>query len=372
MSVIRYIFLSLLFIPCGLAASAVSLLTASPGTEIYELEGHTGIRLDMRAEGGPDVVVHWGLYDFSAPNFVYRFVKGETDYMVGVTPTDRFIDSYTRTGRSVTEQVIALDSAQTATLVALIEENLKPGNQVYRYNYVKDNCATRPLAMLEGAVGHEFPMPELTAPTTFRHEMQHYHSSYPWYQFGIDLALGPGLDYPLTMRETAFAPMRLQELMAGQPEVTDTHVYGAATAQFVPTPWWRAPHFVCWMLFGLGTLLSVYDLLRRRVSRWFDAVWFTVCGLAGCLVAFLVFVSVHEASSPNWLLVWLNPLCFLAVVLPWFRSCRKALRVYHAANFTAVGLLMLLSPLTGQEFNAAFIPLMFLTMERSVLNAARP
>lgn len=50
-----------------------SLLTVAPGNEVYELDGHTGLR--YRGTDGTDFVVNWGVFDFNSPNFLYRFVK---------------------------------------------------------------------------------------------------------------------------------------------------------------------------------------------------------------------------------------------------------------------------------------------------------
>ena len=52
----------------------VSLLTCAPGTEIYELFGHTAIRYENPAEG-KDLVFNYGIFSFNTPNFVLRFVK---------------------------------------------------------------------------------------------------------------------------------------------------------------------------------------------------------------------------------------------------------------------------------------------------------
>ena len=74
-----------------IAPAKVSLVTCAPGRQIYELEGHTGLRLQWE---GNDMVANWGLFDFNSPNFVYRFVKGETDYCAGICPTPYFIHQY--------------------------------------------------------------------------------------------------------------------------------------------------------------------------------------------------------------------------------------------------------------------------------------
>ena len=66
---------------------AVSLLTCSPGSEVYEIYGHTAIRVvDAR---GIDVVYNFGMFSFDEPGFVYRFVKGETDHFVACYQTDK-------------------------------------------------------------------------------------------------------------------------------------------------------------------------------------------------------------------------------------------------------------------------------------------
>ena len=100
-------------------------------------------------------------------------------------------------------------------------------------------------------------------------------------------------------------------------------------------------------------------------NRVLDTILYSAFGLIGCLVAFLIFVSEHEATSPNWLLAWVNPLCFLGAVLPWIKSAKKTLICYHFANFAVLILLLLCREYTGQVFNQAFIPLILTDLTRS-------
>ena len=236
---------------------------------------------------------------------------------------------------------------------------------MYRYNYVKDNCATRPLDMIEAATGRRFDFGDTLSGITYRDEMRFNHRYYPWYQFGIDLALGSGLDYELTPRETAFSPLRLQKLMSSQLIVSETHVHGTESLHPSPTPWWLSPDTVCWIIFTVVLALTMADLRRKKVNRVLDTILYSAFGLIGCLVAFLIFVSEHEATSPNWLLAWVNPLCFLGAVLPWIKSAKKTLICYHFANFAVLILLLLCREYTGQVFNQAFIPLILTDLTRS-------
>lgn len=194
---------------------SVSLLTAAPGSEIYQLEGHSGLRIRTTRV---DYVANWGIFDFNQPNFIYRFVKGETDYCVGLIPFSYFMSEYAYEHRRVLEQTLNLTPGQTQRLVTLVNEAVRPESRTYRYNYVLDNCATRCIGIVEEATGDSlhFPvaMAELGDEVTFRSVMRRYHRNYPWYQFGIDMALGSGIDYPLSVRQTAFAPVVLSEIAA--------------------------------------------------------------------------------------------------------------------------------------------------------------
>lgn len=356
------------------AEPQISLLTCSPGTDIYELEGHTALRVN---DGINDFCVNWGVFDFDAPNFVYRFVKGETDYMCALSSTQAFLRPYMIHGRTVTEQVLDLDSAQTAAVMDLIAVSLRPENRVYRYNYVLDNCATRPLALLDSAASGEI---RLAAPDkawtgdepTFRGVMRYHHSRYPWYQFGIDLALGPGIDSVIAPRALSFAPTLLRQMVAGatigaRPLVRETDLLVAGHAAPLPqTPWWCTPLSVFSILFVITLLVCVRDFRRQRVTGWYQALIFTLFGLAGSLIAFLVFVSSHEATSPNWLLLWLNPFCLIVPACIWFRRCRSFLICYQIVNFAAVIAVIPVMLAMNQNVNLAFLPLVTTDLALSI------
>lgn len=339
----------------------VSLLTAMPGGEVYELEGHTGLRV-CSSEG--DYVVNWGIFDFNSPNFVYRFVKGETDYLCAAYPTEHFLADYRSQGRAVVEQPLLLDSVQTMRLLGLLEENLRPENRVYRYNYVKDNCATRPMLLIERASGRELIASDEPR-TSFRNEMRRYHRDYPWYQFGIDLALGRGIDGPIGSREAAFAPVSLMNDIRQSPLVGPAQTIGEQTLEHHRTPFILSP-------MAVGILLLILSLtLRGRAGKVFDSVLFTLFGLTGCIIFFLVFFSTHEATSPNLLLLWLNPLCLLGAIFPWIKSAKRLQVCYFFINFALIILLAILASLLGRQMNPAFWLLMAADAVRSIANLKR-
>lgn len=342
-------------------SAQVSLLTAYPGAEIFQLEGHTALRIID--DFGRDYVVNWGVFDFNSPNFVGRFVAGQTDYLCWPFPTRYFMNDYKREGRMVIEQILDLDSLQTCRLIEAVQENLRPENREYRYNYVLDNCATRPLEMIEAATGRQLLSGSLTD-KTFRSEMQRYHKDFPWYQFGIDLALGRNLDRPIRERQAAFAPVTLMSQLGETDIVKETITHGKQTLRNEPTPWYLTPMAAAVLVF----ILAIAACYMPRFARWFDTVLFTVQFICGCLIAFLIFVSTHEATSPNLLLLWLNPFCLLGAILPWRKRPCKWGRIYYAANLACLIIMTALCLLLGRAMNPSFWPLIAASALRSLQN----
>jgi hypothetical protein len=379
MNILKRILLLIALTVSGVAASAfapgdtvISFVNVYPGGIIYELEGHAALRVRTSKF---DVAVNFGLFDFETPNFVYRFVKGETDYCVGIQPWQWFEQSYRQQGRRMVAHELNMTGEQKRRLMALLDRQLLPENRTYRYNYVKDNCATRPLRLVELAMGDSILLgkSQLSNGCSFRDVMRHYHANYPWYQFGIDLALGSGIDYTLNNRETAFAPAALdkqlpQATVGGKPLVSRTTALVDTAEDNVvesPTPVLLTPMAVFTLLFIVMALLTVRDIKRLRTCRTADALLYGAFGLVGLLLAFLIFISSHEATSPNYLFAWLNPLCLIPTIFIWLKNGKKIVYCYQIANFALLIMLAIAWPMLPQSANAAFLPLFATDLMRS-------
>ena len=139
----------------------VSLITCWPGSEVYELCGHEALRVRGWQNGVPvDTVWNYGVFDFNEPNFVYRFVKGETDYMLAGYPFAWFLPEYEATHRRVVEQDLNLTGEEAERLVAMLQKEGRPENRTYRYNYVRDNCSTRILDRIDSVAGKPVIYPD--------------------------------------------------------------------------------------------------------------------------------------------------------------------------------------------------------------------
>lgn len=351
----------------------VSLITYYPGSMEYELYGHAGIKVSFA--DGTGIFYNYGIFDFNAPNFIYRFIKGETDYMVRGYSTEYMLRGYER--RKVVEQVLNLSQEQAQRAYRYLVNNALPWNATYRYNYVLDNCSTRPRDIIEMATEGTLKYPEMQDTTTFREMMHKYNANYSWSQFGIDIALGTGLDRPITYREQMFVPMVLMNACAGAtfvragnrvPLVKETIILndGEEQGDILPlTSWWATPMFVFCMLLCVVLLMTYRDQKRGKVTRWFDSVLYGAMTLYGLLLFFLIFISTHEATSPNWNGVWINPFYLIPTVLIWIKSAKKLLYYYHFANFAVLIALLIAWHWVPQVANVASIPFMLCPIVRS-------
>ena len=68
----------------------ISLLTCSPGKEIWAQYGHTALRIRNLANG-QDLTVNYGIFSSSQPYFALRFLVGLTESQVGVSYPGLFV-----------------------------------------------------------------------------------------------------------------------------------------------------------------------------------------------------------------------------------------------------------------------------------------
>ena len=354
----------------------VSLVTFYPGSEPHNIWGHSEIRVQ---QGPVDLYFNYGVFDFQAPAFMWRFMMGETDYMC--QPVPRFYATVGMEERRMVEQELNLTQDRAIAVRNFLWNNAQPENCTYRYKFLSDNCSTRPRDIIEMAAGEGLQYPAMgDTAVTYRDILAHYCRNYAWEKFGIDLVLGWDVDTVLDQRATMFIPMLLMDAVADATITTDSVTMPFVKATTVPidkstegnvrppTPWYASPMAFALLVVALTLLVTYRDVRRRDISRWFDTLLFTTGGLAGCILFFLIFFSTHEATSPNINIAWLHPLLLLLAVLPWFKKTRTAARWLHALNAAIVALLMLAWPWQPQVGNIAFFPLMAALVMRSITN----
>lgn len=306
-----------------------SLLSCSPGDEAYSLFGHTALRYCDEARQ-VDVVYNYGYFSFDAPNFAWRFILGQTDYLVASVPYRIFIQEYVERGSSVVEQVLGLNPLQVERLRRALEVNCLPANRVYRYNYFYKNCTTMARDMFVNALGDGYSLVYGNEPRqmTLRQALASYTHTHPWYSFGIDLLMGSNVDKATTREELQFAPLNLMDDLATA-DIVDTggNVIPAVNATAVlvhenkPVPARNnlTPFNVALLLLLL-TFVAMLCELRSKRSFWgLDVMLMLLQGLSGALLLFMGLCSEHPAVDANYTILILNPLALLLLPFMLYR-----------------------------------------------------
>lgn len=342
----------------------LSLLTCEPGSEIYALFGHSAIRYENPAQK-QDWVFNYGMFSFKDPNFVMRFVKGETDYQLGVIPFQYFEAEYAMRGSSVYQQELNLTDAEKRKLIQLLEDNYRPANRVYRYNYFYDNCTTRARDKIEESIQGTVVYPKSGDIKSYRDIVHEFTAGSEWSEFGIDLCLGSEADRPIDERKQMFAPFYMLEAARGAmihrvdtvvPLVREeTRIVDAELEDEAAFP--LSPMTCAVFLLLVTGCITLWGIRRGRLVWIWGVCLFALQGIGGCIIAFLFFFSVHPTVGSNWLLMFLNPipLCYLPVMV--YHCIKKQKDPYHWLNAACLTSFILSMPLLPQEFNATVLPL---------------
>ncbi len=354
----------------------VSLITCSPGHELYSLYGHTALRV-RNLRSGEDIAFNYGIFNFKTPHFVWRFTLGECDYMCAALPYSLFLRDYEERGSYVISQRLNLTPEETLRLCRQLVMDSQPERCTYRYNYLTNNCTTKVRdAVAKALDGHLLLMPS-GQQRTYRSMMQDYTTLHSWARLGDDVLLGAQCDTVLTDWAAMFLPFELARSFetalvidpSGQarPLVEAREVTGA-TLQSRDAPE-GSPMSVGAAITLFLILCLIIFLIERRTRQmlWlFDAFFMLLLGAAGCLLTFMFFFSEHPTLSSNWQVWVLNPLPLLC--MPWVvayahkgKPCR-----YHWLNILILGSFLLVSPWLPQELCVAIVPLAVGSVSRSV------
>ena len=279
-----------------LLSITIWLLTCAPGGELYSRYGHTAIRV-QDTERDLDVCFNYGTFSFDTEHFYWKFVKGETYYMLSASPTEWFKYEYRMEQRAVFAQELNLTQEEARRLEEALVLNCQPEHAEYLYNFVFDNCSTRPFKMLqkglddplessyEGWTGH-----------TYRQMIRHYTHPHSVINGLINLIFGKRSDIRMQQTDAIFLPEQLMFYVEqahkkdGSPLVKTSNI---AHFHIVKARWWETIYPYLLLFAAMMTLLSLRDRKRNRLTKGVDIALGGVYVVLIALVVFLRFFSIH-------------------------------------------------------------------------------
>ncbi|MEO7314559.1 MAG: DUF4105 domain-containing protein [Ginsengibacter sp.] len=355
----------------------ISLLTATPGDELYSTFGHSALRV-IDSTNNTDIVYNYGTFNFDEPGFYTKFVRGKLMYFLSREYFDSFIYSYQEEHRGITEQVLNLSCAEKNKIVDLLYDNMMPANRFYKYDFTFDNCTTRLRDLIENSSdGQVHFKTVLNSPKTFRNLIHDYLdiNDKQWSKLGIDILLGAKTDAVMTPREEMFLPDYL--LMNFDSATLDNHTLVAQKkpvyAVVLPDNTkdnLRHPFFIFTCLFAFIAFFSFFkNPVIQKIMSSLDGLLFFVAGLLGILLVFMWFGTDHIMTKNNYNLLWAWPLN--AVAAFYIHSKKKWVKIYYLVyaifNLILLGVWFFLP----QLMNPALIPIIGILIFRSFVYITR-
>lgn len=376
-SVLIFVFLYLLFHnafsqntdSCGLK---ISLLTCSPGEELYSIFGHSAIRVQEPASN-TDIIFNYGTFDFEDPGFYVKFVRGKLLYFVSIERFENFYYSYQYENRSIIEQTLNLSCEEKTRLFSALKTNLLEENKYYLYDFLFDNCSTRLRDIVARNTSDSLSFRRIIPdkPPTFRNLIHEYlrNGGQYWSKLGIDLLLGSRIDVPVSSAQAMFLPDYLMKgfdsaFQQNKPLVSSKRtILPADETTRTKTGWFRPFVATMILLIVFGSLQFIYRPRPQAILDVFDVAFFLILGLIGVLILFMWLGTDHRLCRDNFNLLWALPTHLVAAFF--IHSSRKWVVFYFRLMSIWYFILFFGWALIPQEMNSAFVPLVVLAFIRS-------
>ena len=350
----------------------ISLLTCTPGEELYSTFGHSAYRV-IDSNAVTDIVYNYGTFNFEDDGFYLKFVRGKLLYYVSAEEFNGpygFKAFYQSENRGMIEQVLNLTASEKIIIRKFLNENLKEENKYYKYDFFFDNCTTRLRDILKKQHDSSFcQKPVMPKGSRFRQAIHQYldKNGKDWSKLGIDILLGQPCDAVMTPEQMQFLPDNLMKSLDSSDHpmvVSSQDLYSISkdvnnNSSFTPLTFFSALLVVV-VLAGL-----VKNKFVQAFLQGFDGLFFFFTGVLGIVLIFMWTATDHQMCKNNFNLLWAWP---THTVIAFFVSSKKNW-VKKYFKFTAIALTLVLISwfFLPQQMNNGLIPIVLLLIYRSAV-----
>lgn len=335
----------------------VSILTCGLGSESYAMYGHTGIRIQDSIHG-IDVVYNYGAFDFSTPNFIGRFIKGDLQYFVTNGSFIDFYYNYQAENREIIEQELQLNPTQINLLFQQLNHSVYSEERYYTYKFIDRNCTTMVVDKINGILGKEYIKSD-TFNQTYREILYPYMTDF-YMKLGIQLIFGTKVDEPATR---LFLPYEFKDAIStakingNKIEKSNSKILQVTKAE-TPFNWLNS-------IYSLLTALLILIFLNKK---WIKISYFIFAGILGLFFSLVGLYSLHEEILWNYNILLFNP---LLLVFAWYLKKEIKERIVLFGQIILAMLLVYLAYMTTKIHLGIvwpFITLHFYWIGKIVLN----
>lgn len=349
----------------------ISIITCSPGLELYSIFGHSAIRItDSLTE--TDIVYNYGTFDVSDPDFYIKFLKGKMNYFLSQQDFRNFTYSYYFEQRGVSEQILNLSCEEKHRFQQFIFHNLEGNNVFYKYDFFYDNCTTRLRDLVEKLTNKSYSTGEIPQAIhlSFRSALHYYldKGNMPWSKLGIDILLGISSDKEMTTREAMFLPDFLESSIdhANYNKLPLVKEKAIILKQMLPTG--NSEMYIPLIIFSVfAVFIFVIGLLKNKLFKTltsiFDYILFFSIGLLGSVLLFMWFGTDHTVMGKNLNLLWAWPINL--PMLFFMHKKNNLIKKYFLVHAILLFVILLFWMGLPQSLNPALIPIVLIASWRS-------
>ena len=350
----------------------ISLLTCTPGNELYSIFGHSAFRVVDSSKAFNDdyrdIVYNYGTFNFDDEGFYLKFARGKLLYYVSIENFEDFKYLYQATNRGITEQVLNLTAAEKVNVQSFLNNNLKEENKYYKYDFFFDNCTTRLRDIIKKNHDSAFTVrPVMPVGTTFRQAIYQYldKGNQPWSKLGIDILLGKPCDGVMTAEQMQFLP---DNLMISLDSASHPLILSHQNLYTLNENTGKGSFFTPFVVFlilliAIAALSFVKNKYVQIFLQGFDGILFFSTGLLGIILIFMWASTDHSMTKDNFNLLWAWPTHF---VVSFFVTSKKSwVKKYFAFTAAVLAIVLLAWFFLPQHMNTGLIPFVLLLIYRS-------
>ncbi len=312
----------------------ISLVTFSPGDEVAQWFGHSGLMVEDRRLNRSRLY-NYGMFSFD-DGLLFQFAMGRLWFWVAPTHVPSSFNTYIRQDRDVRVIEFNLPEEKRAEVAEFLSDNVRPENREYLYHHYDDNCSTRIRDVIDLAVDGQFSDAYEDKPgrMTLRDHTRRHSAHLPPMDWLLMYLMNGTIDEPTTVWQEMFLPEELEDRVLefewedpdGQVRPLALREHEVYRAEDRPPPPEEPPtHWPWWLLAGmaLGAVGVAIGLRGRRRPGRASRIAYgcyhlsvgLLLGLVGLLLGVMAIGTEHTVTYWNQNLFWANPLTLVAVPL---------------------------------------------------------
>lgn len=283
----------------------ISVLTCGLGNETYSYFGHTAIRVSDPANN-LDVVYNYGAFDFTTPNFVAKFTKGDLQYFVITHSFSEFMEEYNIEKRSVFEQELLISQDLKQKLFDKLNATLLSEDRYYTYKFIDKNCTSMVVDIINNTLNENIIVKKGDTDITYRSILYPYFDGHFYEKLGTSIIFGTKVDQ---LGTRIFLPFELKNSLEKVSFQNKPLAAKSKTLLFfekeTPASWWN----------NIYSYLIILAFIVLAHNKTVDKIYLLVLSLMGIFFVCVGFYSFHLELSMNYNVLLFSPLLLILIFL---------------------------------------------------------